>query len=697
MNEAAIDTSAQLRDELAQSAPAPVVVPDSLPQPDPRQCVLLVDLGALYAHAWHATNRDVEPDEPAEAALRRVRAWGQMYPHIAICCDDPSGNWRRAEFSGYKATRSEKPDGYGAQLRRAIEILRRDGYPIWFCGDLEADDVMACGARCVLERTALTAIIATADKDLCQLVGDRVIVLNTRTSNYWGPEQVRAKFGVAPEQIRELLTLMGDASDNVPGVPGIGGKTAAELLAKHGSLAAIVTAAENGRLKPKQNENIVANAETIALAYRLVGLKSDVDMPVDEVLRKRGAGPLSPPLPEPEKRTLADEEAPDSAPPIPPADPIEPTRIQETKMANVAPIHPPTAPANQNGASHTAPVQSQPAAPARFAIVRGSPKQPHAFILTGRPGIGKTYLASTLPGVAFICVESGLKGASNDHIDQVARFDHQPRTFDQFIEDLAQMRALAKSEGLRHLVIDSMTGVERLVNAHTCKQENVAHMEAKDFKKVWTAAIPHWQRVQNELDRCRGVGLHVWVITHSAEAKESVAESGETYAKADLAFQGAGDSLTQLRNFWRAWADHVLFIDWDSMATKSTLGKKSVGQYRARVLRTRETPFCFAKSRGGLPEKLPATWRDLEAALRAGVSAPDAKMRKQIEALLPQLDEEQRKSVEEDVASAKTPTALAAALSRAQGFISASRDENEEERTAQPSAASVNEEEVSNG
>lgn len=688
----AIDTSARLRDELAANAPAPMTAPDSLPEPDPRQCVLLVDLGALYAHAWHATNRDSAPDEAAEAALRRVRAWGARFPHIAICCDDPSGNWRRAIFPAYKGTRSAKPDGYAAQLRRAIEILRRDGYPVWFCGDFEADDVMACGARCVVEGTALTAIIATADKDMMQLVTDRVWVFNTRTGHYMGPEQVRKHYAVRPDQIRDYLTLTGDSSDNIPGVPGIGKKTAEELLEKFDNLAAIVTAAENGRLKPQQNKQIVACTETIALARKLVGLRDDVPMPLYEVLRRRDSGRLSDPLPEPDDAPawVTDDEpksvpspaaggaeappdpepAPAPKPAAPPPQTIEPTRIPETTMANVAPIQSaPSHPANQNGA----------APKAQSGIVRGVKRGAHAFILTGRSGIGKTYLASTIPNVFFEPIENGLKGASPNHVDTLAHFGGRASTFDGLMDRMQRFRDCAKGEGFRHWVGDSLTAIERLIHLQVCSLESVAHMSAKEYKVVWTAAIPLWVRCQAELDKMRDLGVHVWLIAHSMDATEAVADTGETYQKADLAFQGSGKSLLEVRNLWRTWADHVLFLDWDTKVKAGTLSKKSVASYSSRIIRARETPFCYAKTRGSLPEKLPATWPHIEQALRAGVAIPEPRMRTIIASILPRLEAKEREEIDAALKNAKSPSAVASVLSRAQSAESAARNDDEDD------------------
>lgn len=318
----------------------------------------------------------------------------------------------------------------------------------------------------------------------------------------------------------------------------------------------------------------------------------------------------------------------------------------------------------------------------RFNITKGAEHRPHATILTGRSGIGKTHLCSTIPNRFFICVEQGLKGASPDHVAELARFDTQPRSFGELLEMIAAYREMAKSQGLRHLCLDSLSGIEKLVNLQACRQESVAHMEAKEFKKVWSAAMPLWQRVQNELDRVRDeAGSHLWIIAHSQETSETTT-TGDMFTKWDLSFQGSGKSLGEIRQLWRAWADHVLFIDWDADIVEGKLmQRKAVGRYRSRILRTRETPNHYAKNRAGLPPTLPATWVDLARAMASAAPASEPRLRQQITAALDQLGTDDRAAVEVEFNAAKTVTALAATLSRAQGMVSAARLEEEDNET----------------
>jgi len=322
----------------------------------------------------------------------------------------------------------------------------------------------------------------------------------------------------------------------------------------------------------------------------------------------------------------------------------------------------------------------------RFQVVTGAVRRPHATILTGRSGIGKTYFCSTIPARFFVCVEEGLKGAAPDQIETLPRFELQKvskkPTLRDFFDAMAEFRRIARGQGINHLVVDSLSGIEKLVNKQACNAESVAHMEAKDFKKVWSAATPIWQDVQDEFDLVRDLGINVWIVAHDAEAKETV-DDGTIYTKHDLAFQGSGSSLTELRQFWRRWADHVLFIDWDSsVKAGKTMQSKAVGQYKpVRIMYTRESPSRYAKNRAGLPEKLPATWQDLQRAMNLGVPAGEAKLRTQIEQAIAELHEDDAAAIRRDLDAAKNPQALAAVLSRAEGMLAIGQGEDGAEAT----------------
>ena len=320
----------------------------------------------------------------------------------------------------------------------------------------------------------------------------------------------------------------------------------------------------------------------------------------------------------------------------------------------------------------------------KFQIVRGTIRRPDANLITGRSNIGKTWFLSTIPNIFLICTEDGLKGASPDHIDQVQHFGRQPKSFRELLEMIDEVAAMAREMGLRGLGLDSLSGCESLINMDVCNRESVAHMDAKAFKELWTAAQPLHKALRDRLDKARDVGgLHLWIAAHSSEVTETTPD-GDQFTKMDLAFEGSGSKLIQIRESWRRWADNVLFIDWDAGIKKGSIGKKQVGTYKSRIFRTRESPSHYAKNRRNLPEKLPATWSDLAKALGAGQTAPDDKLRAQIAAVMGDLSPADKKAIDTDLRNAKTNSALAAVLSRAKGMVSAAQVDEDE---PQPQAA----------
>jgi hypothetical protein len=346
-----------------------------------------------------------------------------------------------------------------------------------------------------------------------------------------------------------------------------------------------------------------------------------------------------------------------------------------------------------------------PAAPSsKYRVVKGPDQRPHATIITGKPGVGKTYFVSTIDGVFWIPIEQGLMAASPAHVHDIGRFGDrngepiQPQTFEELVDMLVEFRQMARRRpgprDFRHLAADGMLGMEKLVNKRACNSESVEHMEAKEFKKVWAAAIPFWQRLQHEFDAIRAAGAHVWIISHASETLENDIE-GVQYGKWDLAFQGSGKSVADLRNLWRAWADHVLFLDWNVQVKRGKkMESRTVGKYMGRILRTVDSATHFAKNRASLPPTLPATWADLYAALRTRAPATEAKLRAQIDAIVERLGEEDRAAITGDLEKAKTlqhgtlAQALAAVLSRAQGMLAVAQEETAASESAaqEPSA-----------
>lgn len=211
---------------------------------------------------------------------------------IAVVFDAPEPTFRHREYPDYKATREKMPPELGPQLECIRRLVEGLGIPFLRVGGYEADDVI--GTLAVRESAAGHDVwIVSGDKDMTQLVGPRVRLYNVQKPRAEEIELVdeagvETRWGVRPAQIPDVLGLMGDASDNVPGVPGVGEKTAAALVKEHGSLEKVLEAAP-GIPQKKLSERLVANADSARLSKRLVTIRTDVplDTAWDDLARKR--------------------------------------------------------------------------------------------------------------------------------------------------------------------------------------------------------------------------------------------------------------------------------------------------------------------------------------------------------------------------------------------------------------------------
>ncbi|HEZ4958880.1 TPA: DNA polymerase I [Neisseria meningitidis] len=206
--------------------------------------------------------------------LRRLRS---EYPHdyCAVVFDAKGKNFRHQMFEEYKATRPPMPDDLRPQAEALPDLVRLTGWPVLVIGQVEADDVIGTLAKQGAEH-GLRVIVSTGDKDMAQLVDERVTLVNTMSSETLDIEGVKAKFGVRPDQIRDYLALMGDKVDNVPGVEKCGPKTAVKWLEAYGSLAGVMEHASE--IKGKVGENLQAALPQLPLSYDLVTIKTDVDL-----------------------------------------------------------------------------------------------------------------------------------------------------------------------------------------------------------------------------------------------------------------------------------------------------------------------------------------------------------------------------------------------------------------------------------
>jgi hypothetical protein len=294
----------------------------------------------------------------------------------------------------------------------------------------------------------------------------------------------------------------------------------------------------------------------------------------------------------------------------------------------------------------------------------------------------------------MIPIEDGMKGASPHHapakfMDEYGRciipetFEELMQALDVFYRDVNKLveRDGRRTRPYRHLGLDSLTGIETLVHNAACGAEKVAHMEAKDFKQVWSACRPYWLGLQRKLTEIRRSGVNVWIIAHSDEDYDASESTGEVFRKSDLAFAGSGKTLGEIRRMWRGWADNIFYLQKKVNVTKGTKDKRAMASFGGRLLVTQETARCAAKSRLNLPPTVPATWEDLAAAMRSATPASPERLVAQVQELLGSLGPEDREKIKADLARARTlagagaSTALSAVLSRAQGMAELARED----------------------
>lgn len=250
--------------------------------------LVLVDLSSIAYPIWHMTQSAANANEASQQIVARIRSLASSQPHVAICCDKGQ-SFRKDLAPSYKANRPEHEAMLHHQIRLAKETLAADGFPLWEVAGFEADDLIASAACRAAELPHAHVIIVSADKDLLQLVGPTVSAMSTRDGSRLDADAVFAKFGVRPEQIRDYLTLVGDTSDNVKGVPGIGPKKAAELLARFGTIDALYRAldARDPFIKPAIATALRDFRPSMDLTRQLITLRTDVALPFESLLAER--------------------------------------------------------------------------------------------------------------------------------------------------------------------------------------------------------------------------------------------------------------------------------------------------------------------------------------------------------------------------------------------------------------------------
>jgi len=239
--------------------------------------LLIIDGHAYAYRAFHAIRELRSPaGQPTNAIYGFVKMLEKMRAavaptHLMVVWDGGLSEERLAALPDYKAQRPEMPADLRPQLDGMVQYLAAAGIASYRADGVEADDYIATLARQAAEKW--NVVIASSDKDFMQLVSARIGLLNPndKTGMIWGREQVLAKTGVEPEQVADWLALMGDAVDNIPGVPSVGPKTAAELLKQFGSVEKLLARLDEVK-SDKLRQALRASSATVVRNQKLVRL-----------------------------------------------------------------------------------------------------------------------------------------------------------------------------------------------------------------------------------------------------------------------------------------------------------------------------------------------------------------------------------------------------------------------------------------
>ncbi|MGE0322320.1 MAG: DNA polymerase I [Polyangiaceae bacterium] len=253
----------------------------------------IIDLSGYVFRSYHAIAPLTSPSgEPTHAVFGTVnmleRLVRQCRPSmLAVAMDAKRGNFRTQIYPQYKANRPPAPEDLKQQMQRCGEVIAAFNIPILIEDGVEADDLIATAVKEARARK-LKVVVVSADKDLMQLVGPDVVLWDTMRNRVFGVPEVEERFGVGPAQLRDLLALMGDTSDNVPGVPSVGPKTARDLLVEYQTLEGIYQHVSEIKRK-KLKETLAEYKDQAFLSRDLVTLKDDCEIQFDrEHLRYGG-------------------------------------------------------------------------------------------------------------------------------------------------------------------------------------------------------------------------------------------------------------------------------------------------------------------------------------------------------------------------------------------------------------------------
>ena len=243
--------------------------------------LVLIDGSSYLYRAFHAlpplTSKTGQPTGAVYGVLRMVRKLidEEQPDRVAVVFDAKGKTFRHELFKDYKATRPPMPDDLRVQIEPLHELIKSLGIPLVSVAGVEADDVIGTLSKHGVKED-YRVLISTGDKDMAQLVDDQISLINTMNDARMDRGGVQDKFGVSPEQIIDYLALMGDKSDNIPGVPSVGPKTATKWLQEYETLQNIIDHADD--IKGKVGEKLRATIDQLPLSHELATIKCDLDL-----------------------------------------------------------------------------------------------------------------------------------------------------------------------------------------------------------------------------------------------------------------------------------------------------------------------------------------------------------------------------------------------------------------------------------
>ncbi len=252
--------------------------------------LVLIDGSSYLFRAYHAlpklSSSRGDPTGALLGVLNMINKLCREEPteHVAVVFDAPGKTFRDAMFEKYKSNRPPMPDDLRAQVEPLLAAVQAMGLPLLRIEGVEADDVIGTLSRRAVAR-GMPVLVSTMDKDMAQLVGDGVTLVNTMSGTVLDREGVKKKYDVWPEQIIDWIALVGDTSDNIPGVPRVGAKTAAKWLNEYGTADEIIANADS--IGGKVGESLRENLDQLRLSRELATIRDDVALPFQPEELKR--------------------------------------------------------------------------------------------------------------------------------------------------------------------------------------------------------------------------------------------------------------------------------------------------------------------------------------------------------------------------------------------------------------------------